>query len=180
MDGEGGAEPEVAMLPFLVIGAVGVVLLLLGLLAANLLDGVTEALSMGEAGGPLSTEVLGAFLSATGFAGALAVNAGAGTAVAAFAGVAAGLPFAWVASRLTRGLAGMPTDATPTTDDLVGAEASVVTPIPATGLGEVVVVQAGQRVKLAASSPAPLSAGERVWITGVLSSTCVAVESTGT
>ncbi len=74
----------------------------------------------------------------------------------------------------------MPTDATPTTDDLVGAEASVVTPIPATGLGEVVVVQAGQRVKLAASSPAPLSAGERVWITGVLSSTCVAVESTGT
>ncbi|MDP9406350.1 MAG: hypothetical protein M3P95_00170 [Actinomycetota bacterium] len=166
------------MLVVVVVAGIGVVLLLFGLLAADLLDGVADVLHTGDAGVPLTTEVVGAFLAVSGSTAALLAGADAGPLPATGLGLAAGLPSAWLTARLTRALSGMATDPTPCTTDLVGHEATVVTPIPAGSLGEVVLTQVGQRVKLSARAEAAQPAGRRVWVTGVVSSTCVSVTGT--
>ena len=56
------------MAALLIIGAVGVGLLVLSLLLGDFLDGVFEGFDI-DAGGLLSTEVIGAFLGAFGFGG---------------------------------------------------------------------------------------------------------------
>ena len=69
----------------------------------------------------------------------------------------------------------MPTDRTPRTTDLLGAEATVLTPIPAGGLGEVTTRYLGQLTKLSARSERAVPAGTRVVVTAVTSSTSVVV-----
>ena len=70
---------------FLVIGAVGIVLLLGTLVLGDFLDGALEF-------GPdlISGPALAAFLGAFGFGGALALNAGASTGVAVAVGLVVG------------------------------------------------------------------------------------------
>ena len=71
----------------------------------------------------------------------------------------------------------MRTDATPTRDDLVGALGVVVTPIPASGYGEVRVRLGGQPVKLNARADQPVPLGAQVFVVEAPSDTSVIVET---
>ena len=163
---------------FLLIGGLGAAVLALALLGAELLH-------FGHPGvdGPVSLEAVAGFAGAFGFGGAI-VNEllGAGGAGATVGGVAAGLlaavPTTWLTARLSRAARNMHTDATPTRQDLVGALGVVVTPIPATGYGEVRVRVGGQPVKLNAKAERPIRTGAPIFVIEALSDTSVLVEHT--
>jgi membrane protein implicated in regulation of membrane protease activity len=77
--------------------------------------------------------------------------------------------------RFSRVLMRDQTTATPHRDDLLGTSGTVVTPIPASGYGEVLLRLGGQPVKFAAKSPEPVAYGAEVWVDETLSSTSVSV-----
>lgn len=163
------------MTAFIVIGALGLVLVVGSLLLDDLVEGLFESLDF-DAGGILSGPVIGAFLTSFGFGGALTMGAtGAGVGLGIAGGLAAGLVIGAITTLLVRSVMRMPTDRTPRTTDLVGAEATVLTPIPAGGLGEVTTRYLGQLTKLSARSDRAIAAGTRVVVTAVTSSTSVVV-----
>ncbi|HEX8345330.1 MAG TPA: hypothetical protein VF657_11455, partial [Actinoplanes sp.] len=139
---------------FLVIGGVGTVVLAVALLIGDLLN-----IGHVDADGPFSVPAVAGFVGSFGFAGALVaelVGTGTPALVAASAtGLAAAVPTAWLAVRLSRAAMRMNTDATPTSADLVGACGVVVTRIPVQGYGEVRVSLGGQPVKLNARADRP-------------------------
>ncbi|MFI9527076.1 hypothetical protein [Micromonospora rosaria] len=162
---------------FLIIGAVGVVVLALALLGTELFDALG-----GDVDGPVSVEVVAGFTGAFGFGGAIVnelLGAGSPTLIAAAAGggAVAAIPTAWLASRLSRAARNMRTDPTPTRDHLVGALGLVVTPVPADGYGEVRVRVAGQPVKLNARADRPIPVGTQIFVVQTLSETSVHVET---
>ena len=159
------------MTAFLIIGAVGVVLLLVMLVIGDFLEGAFEF------GGDLfSGSALAGFLGALGFVGALALDAtdsaGAAIGIGLAAGVVIGAGVGLVSARLQRG----GDEANVRTGDLVGRDAVVVGAIPEDGYGEVSITVAGHITKLNARAPGGLGAGTPVRITAVLSATSVAVE----
>ncbi|MEH0938979.1 hypothetical protein [Micromonospora psammae] len=162
---------------FLIIGGAGVAVMALALLG-------TELLHLGhlDVDGPVSVEAVAGFLGAFGF-GAAIVNELLGgrtpgmVAAAVAGGAVAAVPAAWLASRLGRAARDMPTDPTPTRDHLVGALGLVVTPVPATGYGEVRVRVAGQPVKLNARADHPIPVGAQIFVVQALSETSVHVET---
>jgi membrane protein implicated in regulation of membrane protease activity len=156
---------------FLIVGALGVLLLSLSFVLDDVLDGVLPD------DGWLSTPVLGAFLTATGFGAWLLDRAGLPAAVALLGGTAAGVVLGWVAFRISRSLLHMATDATPTAGDLVGRPGRVVTPIPAAGIGEILVRMGGQPLKLTARADEAVPNGAEVVVVTVLSPTQVEVQS---
>jgi hypothetical protein len=156
---------------FIVIGVVGLVLLAVSLLLGDVLDGVTDGLPSDL----FSTEVIGAFVAATGFGGAVADAAGAPAVIAWPAGLAAGVVFAWFAGWLTRLIRGGGTDTSVSTDDTVGHSGRVVSAIPAEGFGSVTVYVGGHTLRLNARSDEPLEAGVEIHVTSVLSPTAVTV-----
>jgi membrane protein implicated in regulation of membrane protease activity len=167
---------------FLVIGAVGLVVLLLSLLV-----GEFGELGLGDvdADGPFSVPALAALLGGIGFGGAAATSLlpgtlpDAGRALLALAvGVAVALPLAWGAVRLSRALKDMPTQPTLTRHHLVGAQGVVVSAVPSPGYGEVRLSVAGQQLKYAARSDVPLATGTPVYVVDALSETAVEVVST--
>jgi membrane protein implicated in regulation of membrane protease activity len=163
------------MTALLLIGAVGVGLLLLSLLFGDFFDGMFDGLDL-EGGGLLSTEVIGAFLGAFGFGGALLQSTqGVDLPVALAGGLVAGVAGAGIALFVVRTFVHMRTDATPRSADLGGKIGRVVTRIPAGGLGEITVSHHGQRVKLSARSEEPIASGADVVIIDVLSPTSVLV-----
>lgn len=152
------------MLIFLIVGSLGVLLLLGGLLLGDVLDGFGDGIGL----------ALGAALGAFGFGGALLLGP-YGTTVAVLGGLGAAVVLGAAAYAIARVLIG--SDAPPVrTADLVGVFGTVVTRIPSDGLGEIILPQAGSRVKLAARSHEPVPAGTPVYVTEVLSSTSVAVQ----
>jgi membrane protein implicated in regulation of membrane protease activity len=158
---------------FLIIGAVGVVLLALSLLGGELLS----FLHLGD--GPVSLEVVTGFLGAFGFAGAIAAEVTGSPVLGGVAGLAAAVPTAWLALRLSRAARTMRTDATPRRQDLVGTLGVIVTPVPSgAGFGEVRVVLGGQPVKLYARAQRPIAAGAQVFVVEAPSDTSVVVEET--
>ena len=167
-------------LVFLVIGGVGVAVLVLALLGGQLfglLDAGIDA--------TVSTEVVAGFLGVFGFGSALvsaligAQSPGA-LAVAGAAGLAAAVPAGYLVARLSRVVRDMPTDATPSRSDLVGALGVVVTPIPADGYGEVRVRLGGHQFKLHARADQPLAMGAEVLVIEVPSDTsAVVIEAPG-
>ncbi|SCL38783.1 NfeD-like C-terminal, partner-binding [Micromonospora pallida] len=164
-------------LVFLIIGAVSVAVLAIALLGGELLHVVHP-----DVDGPVSLEVIAAFAGALGFGGAIAnelIGGGSPAMIAGAAGVGAlaAVPAAWFAGRLSRAARTMRTDPTPTRDHMVGALGLVVTPIPATGYGEVRVRLAGQPVKLNARADRPIPAGTQVFVVESLSETSVHVET---
>ena len=168
------------MTAFLVVGIVGLVVIVAALLFGDVLDGALESVDLDASGGLFSLPVIGSFLAAFGFGAALlasGLNLAAGPA--ALGGVVAGTTMGGAALALTRALLNMPTDATPRTQDLVGSLGTVVTRIPAGGLGEVTVAQSGQRVKLSAKSDAPIDSGTTVVVVDVTSPTSVIVTESG-
>jgi membrane protein implicated in regulation of membrane protease activity len=163
------------VIALLIIGAVGVGLLLISLLFGDLLDGVFEGFDI-DTGGLLSTEVVGAFLGAFGFGGALLRNATTlSWTLSIGGGVVAGLIVGAIAFMIVRLVVDMPTDATPRSADLAGKIARVITRIPQDGLGEITVQHAGHRVKMNARAHEPIASGTDVVIIDVLSPTAVLV-----
>jgi membrane protein implicated in regulation of membrane protease activity len=161
---------------FLVIGGVSVAVLALALLGAEIIN-----FGHPDVDGPVSLEAVAGFTGAFGFAGAIAsellhARTPGLLAAAAGAGALAALPTAWLALRLSRSARNMRTDATPTRHDLVGSLGVVVTPISASGYGEVRVRVAGQPVKLNAKAAAPIPAGAQVFVIEAPSDTSVLVE----
>ncbi|MEV4539686.1 NfeD family protein [Asanoa sp. NPDC049518] len=162
-----------ATVVFLVIGGAGAAVLAFSLLGAELLH-------FGHVDLPdfFSIEAIAGFLGAFGFAGAITNELVGGRTVAAAAavGLLAALPTAFLAVRLSRAARDMHTDATPTRADLVGTTGVVVTPITATGYGEVRVRLGGQPIKLYAKADRPLPAGAEIFVIEAASETSVVVE----
>jgi hypothetical protein len=158
------------VLIFLIVGGLGLLMLLAGLLLGDLVDGGLDALGVGDGVVP----ALGAALAAFGLFGGLLVGP-AGMTLAVLGGLAGAAVLGLVALRLARVLIGGDAPAVRTTD-LLGVFGTVVTRIPPGGLGEVVLPQAGSRVKLSARSSGPVPAGTPVYVTEVLSATSVVVQ----
>jgi membrane protein implicated in regulation of membrane protease activity len=157
---------------FVVVGLIGVVIVVGSLLFGDFLDGLFDAVDLGS--GLVSAPVIGGFLAAFGFGGALAAGA-LGPGPAAVVGVAAGLVFGGVAGVLTRALMRMRTDPTPRSDDLVGRTGVVLTPVSAARYGQVRVAAHGQQLQLAARADEALPSGTRIVVVEVSSPTAVVV-----
>ncbi len=162
------------MTVLLVLGGLGLALLLVSLVLGDVLDGALDAL----AGDVFSTAVIGAFVSAFGFGGALADSAGSPLPLTLLVGAGAGVLFGWLAVWLTRLVKDGGSDATPTADDLVGRDGTVTSAIPADGFGSVRVLLGGHVVRVNARAETPLEAGTEVHVTSILSPTAVTVAPT--
>jgi membrane protein implicated in regulation of membrane protease activity len=156
---------------FLIIGGSGAAVLLLGLLGSSLLD----LLGFGRVGGA-SAPTVAAFVGAFGFAAAIAFELLGSVVAASAVGLAAAVPVAVLAVRLSRWAQNIPTDATPGRADLLGAIGVVVTPISGQGYGEVRVRVAGQPVKLTARAEHPLPLGAEIFVIEATSHASVVVE----
>lgn len=156
---------------FLVIGAVGLLVLLVSLVGGDLLDGALDALE----GDVFSSAVLGAFVAATGFGGAAAEAAGAPLALALPVGLGAGVVFGSFAWWLTRLIRDGGSDATITISDAIGHSGKVVTDIPADGLGVVTVLVGGHPLRLNARATQAIPTGAEIHVTAVVSPTAVEV-----
>jgi membrane-bound ClpP family serine protease len=157
------------VLVFLVLGGFGLALLVIGLIVGDLLslDGLLDM-------GPVTTPVIGAALAAFGLGGALALNAlGTGLAVVVGTGCAAVLGGATIVA--TKALLGQPVEPV-RTSALLGVFGTVITRIPDSGLGEVVLPLGGHRVKLSARSHEPVPINTPVYVVEVVSETCVVVQ----
>lgn len=160
---------NLATIVFLVIGALGVILAALAMFGDGLLE-------LGD--GLLSTEAVAAFVGCMGFAGAAAYELAGdsiGVIGAGGLGVIVAVPLAFLAARMVDRIGRMPTDATPTAEDLNGIKGVVVSPIPAGAFGEVRVRIGGQPMKLYARSDKPIALGAAVIVTAALSETSVVV-----
>lgn len=161
---------------FVIIGVVGLALVVVSLVFGDILDGVLDFEHFDIGDGVLSTPVIGAFLTAFGTAGAMLVAfRDMLPLLAALYGLGAGVALGGLTLVMVRALMNMPTDATPRTADLVGSTGTVVTRIPADGLGEISVIAAGQRMKLYARSDQPVASGSTVIVVDVTSPTSVVV-----
>lgn len=166
------------MTAYLILGASGLLVLAISLLAGDFLEGFWDAAlqGVGVPGGEFfSTEVASAFISALGFGGAIAISAGAPGPVAAIVGVAVGTAFAWMAAKFTRLVRGAGTDEAPAAADVVGQEAEVISGIPDDGFGTIRVYVGGHTLRFNASCDLALDSGARVHVTSVLSPTAVTV-----
>ena len=165
---------------FLLIGAIGLVVLLISLFAGEIGE-----FGHPDADGPFSVPAIAALLGGVGFGGAAATSVlpealpDAVTLLLALAvGVAVALPLAWGAVRLSRALKDMPTQETLTRHHLIGAQGVVISAVPSPGFGEVRLSLAGQQLKFAARSDLPLPSGTPVYVVEALSDTAVQVVST--
>lgn len=162
------------MTAFLIIGSVGLLILIASLVLGEIFDGLFEGI---EAGGVLSGPVIGSFLAAFGFGAALTMYAtNVGSGVGALAGLGSGVVVGGVSLLMTRNLMSMPTDEPVRSADLVGTEATVVTRIPESGIGEVSLVHRGQLMKMGARSSQAVASGARVTVVSVTSPSSVVVE----
>jgi membrane protein implicated in regulation of membrane protease activity len=165
---------------FLLVGALGLVVLLLSLFAGELGE-----FGHPDADGPFSVPAIAALLGGVGFGGAAATSVlpealpdGVTVLLALAVGVAVAVPLAWGAVRLSRALKDMPTQETLTRHHLIGAQGVVISPVPSPGFGEVRLSLTGQQLKFAARSDLPLPSGTPVYVVEALSDTAVQVVST--
>jgi membrane protein implicated in regulation of membrane protease activity len=157
---------------FLVVGAVGVLLLLVALVVGDVLDGALEGLS----GGVFSTEALAGFLGALGFGGAIALATTGSTTLAVVVGLVLGVLLGWLAARASRFLHGDGEGDTVRTTDVLEKIGSVVSAIPEGGFGVVSLSVGGHITRLNARSSIAVPAGTQVSVTQVISPTAVQVE----
>jgi len=165
-----------AMTVFIVIGAVGLAIVILSLVLGEILDGIFGAFDVDAGGGVFSAPVIGSFLAAFGFGAALIMFAtGINATLGALGGLASGAVVGGFALLMMRTFMNMPTDATVTSRGLEGSTATVVTPIPADGYGEVTIRHHGEQRKYNARATIDITVGEQVEVTAVLSSSAVVV-----
>ena len=163
------------MTTYLILGIVGLVVLGVSLLVGDVLDGLLGGALDGLGGDWFSTEVVGGFVSALGFGGAIAVSAGAPGPIALAVGLVVGTAFAWMAAKLTRLVRGAGTDEAPAAADVVGHQGVVLSAIPDDGFGTIRVYVGGHTLRYNASADLGLEAGSQVHVTSVLSPTAVTV-----
>jgi membrane protein implicated in regulation of membrane protease activity len=160
---------DLATIIFLGIGAFGILIVVLALFGGTFFD-------LGD--GLTSVEGAAGFLVGLGF-GAAAVHELAGDSIGVIGslgiGIIVAVPATMLGARMVSRMKDMPTDATPTAGDFVGAKGVVVTPIPAGGYGEVRVRIGGQPMKLYARAAKPVALGAAVVVTDALSETNVVV-----
>src|SRR5665647_3176460 len=159
------------MTGFLVIGAVGIVLLLFSLVVGEHLHGIFDALGGGDW---FTGSSMAAFLGALGFGGAIVKQLTGSTLLAVVGGVVLGALVAYGMLTLRRN----DTGGVVTTHELLNAPGVVLSDIPAQGFGEIRVTRQGQMMKLNAKSTIPLATGTQVTVIDVLSATAVVVEPT--
>ena len=160
------------MTVFLVVGAVGIVLLLVALVVGDVLDGALEGLSAGF----FSTEALAGFLGALGFGGAIALETTGSTSLAVVIGLVLGVLLGALAAKTSRFLHGDGEGDTVRTSDMVEKIGSVVSAIPDGGFGVVSISVGGHLTRLTARSSTAVPAGTQVSVTQVISPTAVQVE----
>jgi hypothetical protein len=183
---------------FLVIGGFGVFLLAASLIFGSHLHvghvhfhlpghwhighGGSAHVGSGHSGSDtaFSLPAVAGFVGAFGFGGAIAASLlpGHGALIPSLIGLAAALPTAWGAARLTRAAMDMATDATPTQSDVIGSLGVVIRAIPDNGYGEVRVRFAGQLMKFHARSARAIDAGTEILVVAAPSETSVVVETT--
>ena len=160
------------MTVFLVVGAVGVVLLLVALVVGYIFDGAFEGLSAGF----FSTEALAGFLGALGFGGAITLSVTGSTSIAVIVGLVLGVLLGWSAARASAFLHGTGETDTVRTSDMVEKIGNVVSAIPESGFGVVSITVGGHLTRLNARSSVVVPAGTQVSVTQVISPTAVQVE----
>lgn len=164
------------MTPFLIIGGVGVVLVLLALVIGDLLDGL---LHLDVLGGDLfSISSLAAFVGAFGFGGAIGLALIDNMLVAVIVGLVVGALAAWGAISLTRTLKSGEDAASFRSDSMIGHSGQVITAIPEGGYGEIRISVGGHVRKLSAKANEPVLPGQEVWVSAILSPTAVEVTPT--
>lgn len=130
----------------------------------------------------LPAEAIAGFLTAAGLIGFLLSSTGVTGLATVPAALVSGVGMGAVTVALVRFLMNTPTDATPTHADFVGAIAKVVTPIPAGGIGEVLVPRHGQPWKVAAQltddNGGTVQPGAQVVVVAAVSPTRVLVTPT--
>lgn len=155
------------------VGLVGAVVLVVSLVLDDVFDAIIP--DVGWISGP----IIGAFAAAFGLFGWVAQRGfDAPLIVAVAAGIGGGIGLGVLTARVAKALMHSPTDATPTTDALVGREGRVITPVRADGIGEVMMALGGQPMKLSATAGIDLPVGTRVTVVSVESDTRVVVEPT--
>lgn len=164
------------MTPFLIIGSVGVVLVVVALLIGDVLDGVFHLDALDSDLFSLSS--VAAFVGAFGFGGALGLALIDHIGFAVVVGLVVGALAAWLAIRLTKALKSDDSAVSFRSDSMIGHSGRVVTAIPADGYGEISLSVAGHVRKFSAKSALPVEAGAEVWISGILSPTAVEVTQT--
>src|SRR5665647_2452805 len=155
------------MTGFLVIGAVGIVLLLFSLVVGEHLHGIFDALGGGDW---FTGSSMAAFLGALGFGGAIVKQLTGSTLLAVVFGALVAYGMLTLRRNDTGGVV--------TTHELLNAPGVVLSDIPAQGFGEIRVTRQGQMMKLNAKSTIPLATGTQVTVIDVLSATAVVVEPT--
>jgi hypothetical protein len=166
-----------AVTAFIVIGAVGLGIVLVTLILGEVFEGIFGAFDVDTGGGVFSAPVIGSFLAAFGFGAALIMfSADVGATAGALGGLASGAVVGGFALLLMRNLMNMPTDETVTTRGLEGQRATVITPIPADGYGEVTIRHHGEQRKYNARSDQAMRVGAQATVTAVLSASAVVVE----
>ena len=160
---------------FIVIGLVGAVLLLSSLLFDDFIDELVPDLDF------LSGPVIGAFLAAFGLFGWFASSYDTVSAlITLVVAVAGGVVLGGFTYQLTDVLMHQATDATPTTESLIGTTGRVVTPVSADGIGEVLLALGGASTKYTATAATDLPTGAPVVVIEVVSPTKVRVEAEAT
>jgi membrane protein implicated in regulation of membrane protease activity len=163
---------------FAVIGAIGLAMVVMSLVLGDLLEGLFESLGIDAGGGLFSTPVVGSFLGAFGFGAVLIRTASdTGPGLAAAGGAIGGVFMGAIALWITRSLMHMETDPSVRTDDVIGKTGTVVSAIPAGGLGEVRLVHLGQPLKLSARADVAVPYGTDVVVVAVTSSSSVVVQA---
>jgi hypothetical protein len=157
-----------------VLGALGVILLLSGLVFGDDVDGLVDSAFDAFDAGPGLTAALGAALAAIGFGGALLAGP-FGLLGGTLAGLALGAGVGVVTVMLVRLALGGPPEPAPSTTAMLGLFGTVVSSIPDGGYGEISLSVGGTRVKVSARSEVPLDAGTPVHVTEVISGTSVVV-----
>ncbi len=158
---------------WLLMAGIGAALLLLTFVA----DTFEVDLPGTDAG--LPAEAISGFLTASGLIGFVLTSTGVTSLITVPAAIISGLAMGGVTLALVRFFMHTPTDPTPTHADFVGAIGKVITPIPAGGIGEVLVPRHGQPWKVAAQltdeAHDTVDAGSQVVVVAAMSATRVLV-----
>lgn len=161
------------MTPFLIIGAIGVVLALVALVIGDVLDGFLNLDALDS--DLFSISSISSFVGAFGFGGAMGLSLVDNMAVAVASGLVIGALAAWGAIWLTRKLKHDDRH-TFRSDSLIGVSGRVVTAIPEQGYGEVQLVAGGHVRKFSARAEHPIASGTEVWVSAIVSPTAVEVQ----
>ncbi len=156
--------------PFLVIGIVGLVVLII----AFVIDGIFDAFDIGG-DGPLSLTSIAAFFTVFGFAGLVASRLGADGTWAAFIGAIVGLmggAFSWL---IMRWLKNSDSNDELSNNTLLTLNGVVKIPTGPNTYGEIVIYYNGQNITYSAISDEPILAGTKVSIESILTANSVKI-----